>query len=227
MVAGDLALSPALVGVFVGLIYAGSMAGSLASGGFVLRFGAIRVSQVCVLLCAAGIAIVSTVAAAPSPLIGLLVLAPLVLGLGYGPITPASSHVLIRTAPPSRLALTFSIKQTGVPAGAALAGALLPRTRACGRLARDVRRGRRARRRDRRDRAGDESELDDDRQPSRPLSIGAAFAPLKLVFGLACAHRACADRFRLCGDAGLPRELSRRLSDGDALRSRSSPRASR
>jgi predicted MFS family arabinose efflux permease len=33
---------------------------------------------------------------------------------------------LIRTAAPSRLALTFSIKQTGVPAGAALAGAALP-----------------------------------------------------------------------------------------------------
>ena len=34
--------------------------------------------------------------------------------------------MLARTAPPSRLALTFSIKQTGVPVGAALAGALLP-----------------------------------------------------------------------------------------------------
>src|SRR6185369_2232163 len=55
-----------------------------------------------------------------------LAIAPVILGLGYGPITPASSHILARTAHPSRLALTFSIKQTGVPAGAALAGALLP-----------------------------------------------------------------------------------------------------
>src|SRR5438477_401821 len=53
-------------------------------------------------------------------------LAPLTIGFGYGPITPASSHILARTAPPSRMALTFSIKQTGVPAGAALAGAALP-----------------------------------------------------------------------------------------------------
>ena len=45
------------------------------------------------------------------------------MGLGYGPITPASSEVLARTTPPDRMALTFSIKQTGVPAGAALAGA--------------------------------------------------------------------------------------------------------
>jgi MFS family permease len=49
-----------------------------------------------------------------------------VIGLGYGPITPASSQLLQRTASPSRMALTFSIKQTGVPAGAALSGALLP-----------------------------------------------------------------------------------------------------
>ena len=62
----------------------------------------------------------------PASRCSLLALAPLVIGLGYGPITPASSHVLARTAPPSRMALTFSIKQTGVPAGAALAGALLP-----------------------------------------------------------------------------------------------------
>ena len=55
-----------------------------------------------------------------------LPLAPLLIGLGYGPITPASSHVLARTASPRRMALTFSLKQTGVPLGAALAGAALP-----------------------------------------------------------------------------------------------------
>src|SRR4030095_9047257 len=55
-----------------------------------------------------------------------LIVAALVIGVGAGPITPAASHVLIRTAPREKLALTFSIKQTGVPAGAALAGATLP-----------------------------------------------------------------------------------------------------
>ena len=119
MIARDLDLSPNLIGVFVGIIYAGSMAGSLAAGGFVERFGAIRVSQACVVMCAVSLAAVCAGAAPPSPLVVLLALSPLLLGLGYGPITPASSHVLIRTAPPSRMALTFSIKQTGVPAGAA------------------------------------------------------------------------------------------------------------
>ena len=122
----DLGLAPKLVGVFVGMLYAGAMTASLASGGFVERYGAIRVSQVSVVLCTAGLALMVAYATHPTVLLPVLVLAPFVIGLGYGPITPASSQILARTAPPARMALTFSIKQTGVPIGAALAGALLP-----------------------------------------------------------------------------------------------------
>jgi MFS family permease len=183
IIAGDFALSPNLVGVFVGLVYVGSMAGSLASGGFVERFGAIRVSQACVMLCAGGLAAVCAAAPPPSVFVALFVLAPVVLGLGYGPITPASSHLLIRTASPSRMALTFSIKQTGVPAGAALAGAVLPglalaagwratylAVAALGFVIALIAQSTRA-------------EFDADRQPTRRISIAGVFAPLKLVFG--------------------------------------------
>ena len=111
------------VGVFVGLVYAGGMFASLGCGGFIERHGAIRVSQACVVLCALG---VGAMAATPDAAPLVFALAALVIGTGYGPVTPASSHLLQRTAPPSRMALTFSIKQTGVPAGAALSGALLP-----------------------------------------------------------------------------------------------------
>jgi MFS family permease len=93
---------------------------------FIERYGAIRVSQACVMLCATGVLMVAGGTMLPGTAVLALAVAPLVIGLGYGPITPASSHVLARTAPPSRMALTFSIKQTGVPAGAALAGAMLP-----------------------------------------------------------------------------------------------------
>lgn len=122
-IARDLHIPAKLVGVFVGLVYVGSMAASLASGYFIERYGAIRVSQICVLICAVGSCMVAFTQ--PGYFL-LLALAPLVIGFGYGPITPASSQVLARTAPPSRMGLTFSIKQTGVPGGAALAGALLP-----------------------------------------------------------------------------------------------------
>lgn len=122
-IARDFGVPAKLVGVFVGLLYVGSMTASLASGHFIARDGAIRVSQVCVVLCAAGIA---AVALLPSTGALMLCVAPLIIGLGYGAVTPASSELLARTAAPGRLALTFSIKQTGVPAGAALAGAVLP-----------------------------------------------------------------------------------------------------
>jgi MFS family permease len=120
-IAQSFAIEPKWVGAFVSLIYVGAMFASLASGGFIERYGAIRVSQACVVLCAAG-----AVLLALAPDRALLILSALCIGVGYGPITPASSHVLIRTAKPSNLALTFSIKQTGVPAGAAMAGAILP-----------------------------------------------------------------------------------------------------
>ena len=122
-VARDFGVPAKLVGVFVGLLYVGSMAASLASGHFIARRGAIRVSQVCVLLCAAGIALVALL---PPGAVAMLAVAPLIIGLGYGAVTPASSELLARTARRDRLALTFSIKQTGVPGGAALAGAALP-----------------------------------------------------------------------------------------------------
>ena len=116
-------VEPRWIGAFVGLVYAGGMVASLASGGFIERYGSIRVSQACVVLCALGVV---AMALAPGHALALLAVAAIVIGVGYGPITPASSQLLQRTAPPTRMALTFSIKQTGVPAGAALSGALLP-----------------------------------------------------------------------------------------------------
>ena len=93
------------------------MIGSLASGELVGRFGAIRISQACVILCAVGML---TMAALPASFAVLFALTAVLMGMGYGPITVASSEVLARTTRPERMALTFSIKQTGVPAGAAI-----------------------------------------------------------------------------------------------------------
>jgi MFS family permease len=181
-VARDLALPASLIGLFVGLVYAGSMAASLASGAFIGRYGAIRVSQACVLLCAAGVALVALAGSASAWLVPLLVAAPVVIGWGYGPITPASSQVLARTAPPSLMALTFSLKQTGVPLGAALAGAVLPGIA----LARGWRQaivavalvGLVVAVAAQPSRAG----LDADREPALPLSLASVLAPLRLLF---------------------------------------------
>ena len=173
-IARDIGLPAKLIGVFVGLVYLGSMLASLASGGYIERYGSIRVSQICVLLCGIGVALVC----APP---WALVVAPVMIGLGYGPITPASSHLLVRTAPPKRMALTFSIKQTGVPLGAALAGAVMPALAlalgwrgallvvvaagvAIALMAQSSRRA-----------------LDTDLHPERRVSLATVLAPLKLI----------------------------------------------
>lgn len=115
-----LGVSPAAVGYFVTAAYVGSMIGTATAGGWVARFGPIRVSQAGMLLCGCGLAV------AASGVLPAVVAGALLIGLGYGPATPASSVILARAAPPGRLALTFSIKQTGVPLGTAIAGATVP-----------------------------------------------------------------------------------------------------
>lgn len=120
VVAKDLALPTSMVGTFVSALYVGASVAALLSGGLVLRVGAIRLCQVCLLLAAAGLLL-----ALPESLL-LLALAPVVLGLGYGPITPASNHVLAHRTPAGHRALFLSIRQSGVPAGGALAGAVVP-----------------------------------------------------------------------------------------------------
>jgi MFS family permease len=60
------------------------------------------------------------------PSLPVIAIGALLIGLGYGPITPASSQILARTTKPSQMALVFSIKQSGVPLGAMMAGAIIP-----------------------------------------------------------------------------------------------------
>lgn len=118
--APQLGVSAAAVGYFIAVAYLGSMFGSAAAGGWVARVGPIRVSQAGLLFCFAGLALAAS-GWAPLVLIG-----GFFVGLGYGPATPASSVILARAAPPAMFSLTFSLKQTGVPAGGVLAGALVP-----------------------------------------------------------------------------------------------------
>ncbi|UCG96312.1 MAG: MFS transporter [Burkholderiales bacterium] len=120
LVAADLRLPTSLVGTYLSLAYLGAAASALVGGAAVLRIGALRLSQVSLLACALGLLLGLV------PAVAVVALSAVVLGLGYGPITPASSHLLARTASPARMGLTFSIKQTGVPAGAALAGLAVP-----------------------------------------------------------------------------------------------------
>lgn len=116
----DLAIPSGAVGVCTALIYLSAATGALLSAGAIPRHGPLRVSQCCLLLCAAGIALMS---AAWAPLAAL---GALVIGFGYGPMTPSSSAILAERVPPHLRAFIFSVKQSGVPLGGMLAGATLP-----------------------------------------------------------------------------------------------------
>jgi MFS family permease len=118
--AREMGLDARLIGFYTSMVYLGAMLTSLPAGSIVQRFGALRVSQVCLGLGFGGMALLSL--GVPE----LVLVAALVVGFGYGPITPASSHVLARTTPPERRGLVFSLKQTGVPLGGFLAGAMVP-----------------------------------------------------------------------------------------------------
>lgn len=175
VVALALGVSTTYTGLYVAVVYVGAMAASLAAGVAVARFGAIRVSQAGLLLCAAGLALCAV------PSVPALALGALLIGLGYGPITPASSHLLALTTPAHRMSLVFSVKQTGVPLGGVLAGALVPSlvllagwqgallaaaaaNLLCAFAAQPLRQA-----------------LDADRHPGLPLALGNLAQPIRLV----------------------------------------------
>lgn len=120
VVAQSIGVSATYVGFYVGAVYLAAMFASILGGSAVKRWGAMQVSQVCLLFSATGLLL----CAIPHPV--PMVIGALFIGIGYGPVTPASSHLLVKTTPPERLSLVFSIKQTGVPVGGMLAGMLVP-----------------------------------------------------------------------------------------------------
>lgn len=55
-----------------------------------------------------------------------LVAASALMGLGYGVVMPANSHLMMRFTPRETLNLVFSVQQTGIPLGSILAAAGAP-----------------------------------------------------------------------------------------------------
>jgi MFS family permease len=116
----DLGVDPALVGVYLAI---GSVAGfltTLGCGGFIMRYGALRMTQVGMAALGIGLA-VTTAGWLP-----LFAAGAFISGLGQAVSTPSSSHLLGRLSPRRLAPLVFSIKQTGVPAGLMLAGVVAP-----------------------------------------------------------------------------------------------------
>jgi MFS family permease len=116
----DLHLDPAWVGAYFGLTAFWALIAQMSCGSFIVRYGALRISQVALVLLAIGLAIT----AQGSFL--LFAVSAMIIGGGTAVSTPASSHLLGRYSPPQYAPLVFSIKQTAVPAGLLIAGFLGP-----------------------------------------------------------------------------------------------------
>jgi len=126
-VALDLGVPGALVGVFISTVYGVGIISALLSPGFIVRYGAVRVSQVVLL------ATLAMLLATASGSVGSIALGAVLLGLAYGATAPASAHLLVPRTPPAVINLVLSLRQIGVPLGGVLAGlAMVPLTLAIG-----------------------------------------------------------------------------------------------
>lgn len=117
---GDIGVPATAIGAFTALVYFLASLSAPIGGTFVARLGAVRVSQLAMVLTGGGLAVCAL--AHPAAVIAGAVL----IGMGYGPITPASSVLLVERTPDRMRNLIMSIRQTGVPVGGAFAGAVVP-----------------------------------------------------------------------------------------------------
>jgi hypothetical protein len=120
LVIAELHADPAWVGVYYALSAAAALLAQMGCGSFIIRYGALRMSQTALVLLGGGMA-----AAAEGGLPGFA--ASAIIGGGGGAIsTPTSSQLLGRVSPRRLAPLVFSIKQTAVPAGLLICGFLGP-----------------------------------------------------------------------------------------------------
>lgn len=115
----DLNIDPSWLGIYIGMIAATSLVVQVGCGSIIVRYGALRMSQVTLVMMGLGLWLASP------GIVPIIALSAVVIG-GSAFSTPASSHLLGRYSPPKRAPLVFSIKQTAVPAGLLIAGLLGP-----------------------------------------------------------------------------------------------------
>lgn len=109
--ADELGVPAAIIGYQVSMIFGTATLTSPLMSSLITRYGACRMSQVGLALCALAMSLTLS-----SNLIAI-VLASILVGLGMSVMTPASAHLLFRFSPSRNRNLIFSVKQTGVPLG--------------------------------------------------------------------------------------------------------------
>jgi predicted MFS family arabinose efflux permease len=119
-VAAEFGVDASLVGYQISVIGGAMMVSAVFLGHLSRVVGAARALQAGIALVVVGCVL------ALIPSLGALLLGSVLIGLGYGQVTPASSHILMQVVPARRLNLVFSLKQTGVPLGGVVAASAGP-----------------------------------------------------------------------------------------------------
>jgi predicted MFS family arabinose efflux permease len=120
IIARDIGVDGALIGMFVSVVYGVGIFSSLLAAGIIARYGAVRAAQF-VLVCALGLVVVCAQGTAASVALGALI-----LGIAYGLTAPVSTHLLVPRTPPTILNMVLSTRQIGVPLAGVLAATIMP-----------------------------------------------------------------------------------------------------
>lgn len=113
-------VAPSTIGHLTGVMFAGALLPTLATGAVMPLVGPVRLSQLSTAFGAVGLMIAAT-----GNIWGLLI-AAIFIGAGYGPGAPLSSAVLAHHTRPEWHGLVFSVRQSGIPLGGLLVGLILP-----------------------------------------------------------------------------------------------------
>lgn len=118
--AAKLGVDASLIGVQIGIAYGGAALVSSMAGIPVRRWGALRTSQVALVLAVAGALLMAV------PSLAAVAAGAVLTGFGYALTNPPASHLLARVTTAADRNFLFSLKQTSVPLGGILAGIMGP-----------------------------------------------------------------------------------------------------
>lgn len=119
-VAADLRIDAYWIGYQISAIYGAGVFSSAIAGTLVARYGPARIEQATLACCAFGFLGLA------SGNLWLILLATVLIGIGYGLNNPAASQLLSRVTPAHKRNLVFSLKQSGVPLGGIVASIGFP-----------------------------------------------------------------------------------------------------
>ncbi|GLK72340.1 MFS transporter [Ancylobacter dichloromethanicus] len=107
-------------GLYVAASYVFVAIGTLSTASVIPRIGPLRLSFACIAAGGCALALFGLGSFA------FVLLATALMGLCYGPLTPAGQQAIANGEPIANLALFLSVRQTAVPLGGMLAGLIVP-----------------------------------------------------------------------------------------------------